>query len=86
VTQAFDKVWHKGLNCKLRTILPKQYAEILESYLTESFFRIKQGDTYSELNTLRTGDAILRFYITTVQDGWRKSAFLTRAFFPAQYT
>ena len=35
----------------------------------------------SSLNTLRTGDADLRFYITTVQDGWRKSAFLTRACF-----
>ena len=34
------------------------------------------------VNTLRTGDADLRFYITTVQDGWRKSAFLTRACFP----
>jgi hypothetical protein len=34
------------------------------------------------LNTLRTGDADLSFYITTVQDGWRKSAFLTRAYFP----
>jgi len=34
------------------------------------------------LNTLRTGDADLRLYITTVQDGWRKSAFLTRAWFP----
>ena len=34
------------------------------------------------LNTLRTGEADLRFYITTVQDGWRKSAFLTRACFP----
>ena len=33
-------------------------------------------------NTLRTGDADLRFYITTVQDGWCKSAFLTRACFP----
>ena len=33
-------------------------------------------------NTLRTGDADLHFYITTVQDGWRKSAFLTRACFP----
>ena len=33
-------------------------------------------------NTLRTGDADLRFYITTVQDGWSKSAFLTRACFP----
>ena len=34
------------------------------------------------INTLRTGDADLRFYITTVQDGWRKSAFLTPACFP----
>ena len=34
------------------------------------------------INTLRTGDADLRFYITTVQDGWRKSAFVTRACFP----
>ena len=34
------------------------------------------------VNTLRTGDANLRFYITTAQDGWRKSAFLTRACFP----
>jgi len=34
------------------------------------------------LNTLRTGDADLSFYITTVQDGWSKSAFLTRACFP----
>ena len=34
------------------------------------------------VNTLRTGDASLRFYITTAQDGWRKSAFLTRACFP----
>jgi len=29
-------------------------------------------------NTLRTGDADLRFYVTTVQDGWRRFAFLTR--------
>jgi hypothetical protein len=30
------------------------------------------------INTLRTGDADLRFYLTNVQDGRRKSAFLTR--------
>ena len=36
----------------------------------------------SHINTLRTGDADLRCYITTVQDGWRKSAFLTRACIP----
>ena len=37
---------------------------------------------YDSINTLRTGDAYLRLYITTVRDGWRKSAFLTRAWFP----
>ena len=37
---------------------------------------------FYDLNILRTGDVDLRFYITTVQDGWRKSAFLTRACFP----
>ena len=55
VAQAFDKVWHEGLNHKLRTILPKQYTEILESYLTERFFRIKQGDAYSELKEIKAG-------------------------------
>jgi hypothetical protein len=47
--------WHKGLNYKLRTILPKQYAEILESYLAERFFMIKQGDAYSELKEIKAG-------------------------------
>ena len=36
----------------------------------------------TDLNTLRTGDADLRLYIKTVQNGWRKFAFLTRACFP----
>ena len=34
------------------------------------------------INTLRTGDADFRLYITTVHDGWHKSAFLTRPWFP----
>jgi hypothetical protein len=55
VAQAFDKVWHEGLACKLKTILPKQYAEILDSYLTERFFRIKQGNAYSELKEINVG-------------------------------
>jgi hypothetical protein len=55
VAQTFDKVWHAGLNYMLRTILPKQYTEILESYLAERFFRIKQGDAYSELKEIKAG-------------------------------
>ena len=41
-----------------------------------------EGNGCVKFNTLRTGDADLPFYITTVQDGWRKSAFLTCACFP----
>jgi hypothetical protein len=55
VVQAFVKVWHEGLNHKLRAILPKQYAEILKSYLTERFFRITQGDAYSEFKEIKAG-------------------------------
>ena len=43
-------------------------------------FQFKNSE-YDEFSTLRRGDADLRFYITTVQDAWRKSAFLTRACF-----
>ena len=44
---------------------------------------LRQRALYTNgLNTLRTGDADLHFYITTVQDGLRKSAFLTHACFP----
>ena len=53
---AFDKAWHEGLNYKLRTILPKQYTEILESYLAERLFRVKQGDAYSEIKEINAGE------------------------------
>jgi len=46
VAQAFDKFWHEGLNYN---------AEILKSYLTERFFRINQGDAYSELKEIKVG-------------------------------
>ena len=39
-------------------------------------------NNYVGINTLWTGDADLRLYITTVQDGWCTSAFLKRAWFP----
>ena len=44
-----------GIYCKLRIVLHKQYAEILESYLTESFFRVKHEDAYSELKDIKAG-------------------------------
>ena len=38
----------------------------------------KQYISNYRINTLRTGDADLRFYVTTEQDGRRRFAFLTR--------
>ena len=55
VAKAFDQVWHEGLNHKLKMVLPVQYSVILNSYMTERYFRIKQEDTYSELREIRAG-------------------------------
>ena len=55
VAQAFDKVWHEGLVYKLNQQLPYQYAALLESYLSNRAFRIKQGKEYSELKSIKAG-------------------------------
>ena len=55
VAQAFDKVWRKGLIYKLKQYLPKQYFQILKSYISERCFRVKQEETYSELKAITAG-------------------------------
>lgn len=55
VAQAFDKVWHEGLVHKLNTMLPRQYVELLASYVSERFFRIKHDEEYSELKEIKAG-------------------------------
>jgi hypothetical protein len=55
VAQAFDKVWHEGLNHKLRLLLPVQYSSVLESYLSDRYFRIKHEEAYSDLRKIHAG-------------------------------
>lgn len=55
VAQAFDKVWHEGLIHKLNKLLPKQYVELLSSYISNRLFRVKQEDEYSELKEVNAG-------------------------------
>jgi hypothetical protein len=55
VKQAFDKVWHKELMTKLHKLLPKQYCQILESYISGRLFGIKQGSKYSNLKEIKAG-------------------------------
>jgi len=38
----------------------------------------KTFSTRTLINTLRTGDTDLRFYVTTLQNVWRRFVFLTR--------
>ena len=55
VAQAFDKVWHAGLNYKLKMLLPTQFSKILKSYISERYFRIKQEDAFSVLKKIQAG-------------------------------
>lgn len=55
VAQAFDKVWHEGLKYKMKLFLPKQHSEILESYISDRHFRIKQEEAYSEIREIKAG-------------------------------
>lgn len=52
VAQAVDIIWHKGPVNESEWILPKQYAQILKSYITERLFKTKQDDEYPELKTV----------------------------------
>ena len=55
VAQAFDKVWHEGLEYKLQRDLPKQMYEILKSYIEKRYFRVKHEGEYSDLKSIRAG-------------------------------
>jgi hypothetical protein len=52
VSQAFDRVWRKGLEYKLRSLLPKQYSDILTSYIRERIFRVNE---YSGSKQIKAG-------------------------------
>lgn len=53
--QAFDRVWHKGLLCKVKKCLPHPFYGILDSYLTERTFQVIEGDSVSTLNDISAG-------------------------------
>jgi hypothetical protein len=44
VAQAFDKVWHEGLLHKIQQLLPAQHSQLLKSYLSDRYFRVKQEE------------------------------------------
>lgn len=55
VSQAFDRVWHAGLLFKLKRILPDSLYLLIKSYLENRSFKVKQGDEFSNLYSVRAG-------------------------------
>lgn len=55
VQQAFDRVWHRGLLCKIKKYLPHSYFLLLESYLSDRRFQVKLRDARSSVFACRAG-------------------------------
>ena len=55
VAQAFDKVWHRGLEIKMRKLLPKPFSQLLKSYISDRHFRIRQEDISTSLRRINAG-------------------------------
>jgi len=55
ISQAFDRVWHEGLICKLRPLFPATTHKLLRSYLEHRYFQIKYREAYSPLHPVLFG-------------------------------
>lgn len=55
VSQAFDKVWHEGLICKIKEHLPGNMCELLQSYLAQRKFRVAFEDARSSFYNIQAG-------------------------------
>lgn len=55
IQQAFDRVWHKGLLCKLKTCLPHPAYMLFRSYLENRVFQVKSGDCLSSFYPIEAG-------------------------------
>jgi len=47
VAQAFDKVWHERLFHKIEQLPPAEHSQLLKSYLSDRYFRVKRTNTQS---------------------------------------
>jgi hypothetical protein len=55
ISQSFNKVWHAGLQHKLRLSLPLDYFLVLKSYLHSRHFLVKAETEYAELSPVNAG-------------------------------
>lgn len=55
ISQAFDKVWHKGLLYKLKMSLPFPHYSLIKSYIENRFFYTKINGEQSTLHEIESG-------------------------------
>ena len=55
VAQAFDKVWHTGLQYKLRAALPRPYYLLLKTYHSDCYFQVRYKDACSDCHKVKSG-------------------------------
>jgi len=55
IQQAFDRVWHKGLICKIKMMLPHLFYPILRSYLEDRLFFVKEQEAMSKFYEVKAG-------------------------------
>lgn len=55
VSQAFDRVWHQGLIYKMNKMLPHNYCQLLESYLSGRKFRVAHDGAFSAFYPIAAG-------------------------------
>jgi len=55
VSQAFDKVWHRGLLYKIKKRFPTDLYIIIKSYLLHRTFRVKYDEDIIQLKEINSG-------------------------------
>lgn len=55
IQQAFDRVWHKGLLYKIRNCIPHSYHLLINSYLSDRIFQVKEAEKTSKLHNIKAG-------------------------------
>ena len=55
ISQAFDKVWHPGLLCKLQKIFPENLFKILKSYLSQRYYLVKEKQETTKIFPILSG-------------------------------
>lgn len=55
ISQAFDKVWHKGLLYKIKKLLPINFYMFIESYIQERHFYVQEAGETSSIKNIRAG-------------------------------